>query len=227
MPSSLLAQFAQRLLLDADAVIPPLEAALEASPESQRETVAVLLDCEAILRQSAPGTPPALDPEAALWGLQVFCWAGQMVFDRHETRTTLPDHLSRQGPSGQHAADHWSVDIVLRFWPDLCNRARQIAGTDPLHETLAGGAAEWPLAAVGMDVDIPTDRLQTVLAAPTLRRIFVDRVVERQDARLAANREVRMILNDDAGAHAETLQLTGWLAASPTLKDSLSQGYRS
>ncbi len=206
-----LSEFAQRLLHDGNAAVPALSAILAPAAEDLRQATVVLCDAERVLRAAAPATPPALNAEVAVWALRVFGWAGYTALDRQQERTTLPDELSPSRPDTLRLDNHWSVDVVFRFLPELCQRAERIAPEDDLHATLEAIAAAWPLSTVGMPVEWSAESLQRVLSDRSLSRILVDRVAARADKRLAANETVQKMLRDDAGAYAELLKLQDML----------------
>lgn len=202
-----LAEFAKRLLHDGHAAIPPLSAILEPAAEDGRQATAVLCEAERVLRVAAPRTPPPLCAAAALWALQVFAWGGYTALDRNQERTTLPDELSQSRPDATLLENHWSVDVVFRFLPELCRRAQRIAPEDALHATLQTLAADWPMSTVGMPVEWSAESLRRVMSDRSLCRILVDRVAARADRRLAADETVQKMLRNDAGAYAEMLKL--------------------
>lgn len=202
-----LSEFAQRLLHDGNAAVPTLPTILAPAAEDLRQATVVLCDAEGVLRAAAPATPPPLNAAAALWALRVFGWAGYTALDRHQERTTLPDELSVSRPDATRLENHWSVDVVFRFLPELCRRAQRIAPEDDLHATLQAIAAAWPMSTVGMPVEWSAESLQRVMSDRSLSRILVDRVAVRADKRLAANETVQTMLRDDAGAYAERLKL--------------------
>jgi hypothetical protein len=151
------------------------------------QTIRLLGKADQIARQHAPGEPPAFDPLAALWAARVLQFACVRLVDKIEVDIDLPDDLAMAEPDATSAAQHWSVDLVFRSWWDLVKRSTAENKDDPLNTTLLNIASRWPLAAVGTTAKPSSDRLRIVWGHPSLRQIYIDRVIQRADREQAAD----------------------------------------
>lgn len=149
--------------------------------EEVSKTVQLLKKADQLARQHAPAEPPAFDPHAALWAARVVQFACVRLVDKIEMDIELPDDLAKAEPDAPSASQHWSVDLVLRSWWDLVKRSTTDNQDDPLNTTLLNIASRWPLAAVGTPAPIAHDRLSVVWGHPSLRQIYIDRVIQRVD----------------------------------------------
>ena len=147
--------------------------------EDRAATETALRDADALARLHAPMTAPPLQLASAMWAAQVMQFACRMMVDRIETDTSLPSKLLSQEPQGLTADDHWSVDLVFRFWWDLMKRAAQLSADDPLNQTLHEIARRWPLAAIGTSVVCDDARLDPIQNHDCLKRLYADRLTLR------------------------------------------------
>ncbi|MEM1069448.1 MAG: hypothetical protein AAGG48_30300 [Planctomycetota bacterium] len=142
-----------------------------------------LREIDQVARLEAPGVAPPLDLDGAIWAARVMRFFCQMLVNRVETATELPETL-KPGPKGKSAQDHWSTDLVFRAWWDLVFRAKKLAPSDPLISSLEDISANWPLAAVGTNTKCRSAKIDVVWRDDCLRRIFIDRIYRRRDSEL-------------------------------------------
>ena len=71
----------------------------------------------------------------------------------------------------------YSADLSLRYLPDLLSLAKGIASDDPLVHGLHAICRSWPLSSVGVP-DVGELDTGAFLSHPTLRRLYVDRIIE-------------------------------------------------
>ena len=131
-------------------------------------------------RISLPGNPPRFDAEAAAWSAAAVYSAACLVVYRDAGQPVLDELLGAKPPDGGTAAAHYSVDLVMRFLPDLVKLAKSAATDDPLIKRLLAWAVAWPLSSVGMEGvgSVDSGPLRT---SPTLMRLYADRVIATGD----------------------------------------------
>jgi hypothetical protein len=97
---------------------------------------------------------------------------------------------------------HYSVDLVMRYLPDLMNFAAGAAERDPLVEHLRRWAQQWPLSSVGIrglgDVSI-----DGFAESPGLMRLYADRILARPDTSRLADPRARQAVQCAVGMHQE------------------------
>ena len=105
--------------------------------------------------------------------------------------------LSQPCPGPIDPATIYSVDLTLRWLPDLLTLARAAATRDVLVDELLRLAREWPLSSVGIK-DLPGSEPGAIVEHPSLLQLYVDRIIARRDkSRLghpAVDRGVRTAL---------------------------------
>jgi hypothetical protein len=168
------------------------------APDAMREV-------DVVARLDAPGDPPVLDVPAAVWAAGVLNAACRLLVYRD--LTLGPDTpLAPPCPSGPSASAVWSADLTLRYLPDVLRHARAVAQDDPLVAALLELARAWPLSSVGVPgVPRPLD-LTHVWSHPSLRQLYVDRVIERQDNERLNDPATAGAVVAAVGAHGELLR---------------------
>lgn len=162
-------------------------------------------------RQRAPGTPPAFDPASAEWAFQRLYGISQLVVCREMGTDAVQDILTQPCPAPISPSAHWSVDLALRFLPDAARLAMRRSPGDPLNQALSEFAAGWPLSSIGMG-ELQGLNLTGILSHPSLRQVYVDRVIEKADTTRLNDPDVREAVRTAIGAHPELAPgLSQWL----------------
>ena len=100
--------------------------------DDRLSAAAILAEMERQVRDQAAGVPPEFCEPVALSSAETLLAACQMLVYR-ELDAKLPEIvLSDQRPGKKSASDHYSVDVVLRFLPDVFRLASAAAKDDPL-----------------------------------------------------------------------------------------------
>jgi|JI8StandDraft_1071087.scaffolds.fasta_scaffold211742_2 hypothetical protein len=97
-----------------------------------------------------------------------------------------------------------SADLVLRHLPEIHLLASRMSATDPLVAGIETAASRFPLSSVGITLPHLPD-LTNLKRHPALWQLYVDRIIERQDASRLADHEVRLAVADALGEHALSL----------------------
>lgn len=139
-----------------------------------------LAELEQAWRQTVPGTAPEFLIDAALWAAETIYRSSQcLVYP--ELSVQIARLITAPAPRGPHtAAQHYSVDLALRFLPDIWRLARSRAEEGPLVSQALDLAAEWPLSSVGIS-GISARSIDAIAADECLLALYVDRVLERKD----------------------------------------------
>jgi hypothetical protein len=151
-------------------------------------------------RTDAPSEAPPLVAPAASWGLQILYRACQALVFREIDAETVRRTLAEPCPLPPSPAVHYSADLSLRYLPDLLTLARGIAPDDPLVTGLTALAQAWPLSSVGV-ADARAVDPSPLLDHPSLRQLYVDRIIERGDASRLAHPAVRAAIREALGAY--------------------------
>jgi hypothetical protein len=158
-----------------------LTLAAEEPEIDQQKSEALLVSAEQIWRMQMPLDPPKFDVVSALKAAKVLECACRAIVHREIGIEQTEQFINECGlRCNDNPGQHYSVDLVLRFLPQVSERASRISDTDPLLEILKSIGREWPLSSVGMP-GCAIETLPIGLLHPSLWRLYVDRVISRRD----------------------------------------------
>jgi hypothetical protein len=171
----------------------------------------VVRQWDAANRLEFPGHAPALVPATAERTVERFYRACQFTVYRDVDAQTVaelfaePVHGAAAGRAT--AADHYTVDLVFRFLPELFRLAHRVSGADPLCDGLRLWAHDWPLSSIGMPptgmAEVNPDDLAAVCEDGGLLRQYADRVIARRDVSRLADPRVRAAVRTALGYYEE------------------------
>lgn len=190
-------------LFDSGAVeVPPIAPWDEAELQAARDA---LVGGERIYRDSLAEGTPALEIEAALWGAQQFYRAAQRLTFRNNAAAAPQQGPAERPPTDNGPAVQYSVDVMMRFLPDLIRHASAVPREDPLMATLYGWAADWPLSSVGVPLDRPVDddAVASIVSDRSLLIMYIDRIVARKDLSRLSHPSVIEAIRAAIGIHAD------------------------
>jgi hypothetical protein len=140
----------------------------------------ILLRVEREYRQHLPHVPPELDRDAARHGATLLYHGCQLLTLQEGNRQQIVAGLRAEFSGELTPAAHYSVDLALRFLPDLYAMARLHEQDSTVVAELQRVAALWPLSSVGMWVEVERSRCRFIQDR-CLLQLYVDRVIERRD----------------------------------------------
>jgi len=176
---------------------------------------AILDGFEAGWRLDFPGTAPEWDRESGLFAARVLYRGAQGAMFRQIGAEALRAGFALPPPDvGDAASAHYSVDVTLRFLPDLARMARGASADDPLVGLLDTLAREWPLSSVGMP-GVEPESIEPIAGHSGLLRLYVDRIVAAADTSRLGDPRVVDAARRAVGAHHELC---------PVLSRSLPRG---
>jgi hypothetical protein len=135
---------------------------------------------DAVARLEMADDAPDFRLEAARWGASTLYRACQLLVFRDLDQAAVKHGLSRPCPGTIDPATIYSVDLTLRWLPDLLTLARAAAIRDVLVEELLRLAREWPLSSVGIK-DLEGIEPGAIIEHASLLQLYVDRVIARRD----------------------------------------------
>jgi hypothetical protein len=189
-----LAAFLTHLASDGVAVV-------DAEEELQRGAGAmeIIRTWDAVQREEMSGRAPDLQPIAAEWAATRLYRGCQALVCRDLPPPEMQTMLREPCPVEPTPETDYTVDLVFRFLPDLVALARRVAQNDPLVEELLTLARAWPLSSVGLD-GVGEVEAARVLAHPSLRQLYIDRIVATGDASRVRDDSVRAAVRTALGA---------------------------
>ena len=163
---------------------------------------AAVQELDAAAREEMAFTAPQLNPMVAAWALGLIYRACQALVFREIEATSVEGTLTAPCPRPPSPSVCYSADLSLRYLPDLLSLARGIAPSDPLVAGLTALSRAWPLSSVGTagmeDVDVAA-----FVDHPSLRQLYVDRIIERGDVSRLKHPAVRAAVGEALGAYPD------------------------
>ena len=158
-------------------------------------------------RLEFPGAAPDLSLPALQWAATTLYQACQLLVCRDVSAEETTHALAAACPQGRSPETHYSVDLVLRYLPDLLANARRLAAGDALVEALTRIAWAWPLSSVGVPGLKPEDlsEVDTLISHRGLRQLYSDRIIQHGDAERLRHPGVRAAVGASLGDHAGAL----------------------
>ena len=163
-----------------------------ASEQPDQATLAEWLTLvEKPYRMQLPNTPPPLEITWAIWAVQQFYRASQLMVHRELDEQfiwmglqTEPAELhetnARELTATEVASIHYSVDLHFRFLPDLERLAKAAIPSDPLLKQIDAWAERWPLSGARLHrKSIDPEKLEPILRNHCLRIMYIERVLDR------------------------------------------------
>jgi hypothetical protein len=124
---------------------------------------------------------PPLSESSAVWGLTTLYRSCQFLAYREVEEETVRQTLSAPCPDEPSPSVCYSVDLAMRYVPELHTLTRGIAPADPLTASLLALGRAWPLSSVGL-ADLGDLDLAPFIDHRSLRQLYVDRIIERRDS---------------------------------------------
>lgn len=190
-------EFLQTISYNGRAVVGPWRAL---PPTELRDARRVLAELESHWRWEMPGRAPPFDGDAGLWGATLFYRACQLTVYRELGAEVIEREFATMPPTSLDASSHYSVDILLRFLPQLAVFAQRAATGDALVSALRRVGQAWPLSSVGMPGLGVTDA-HVITAHPSLLALYVDRIINTKDATRLSDERVRDAVSAAVGMH--------------------------
>lgn len=189
------------------------------APPPGEELTPLLRELDLRARAEAPCPAPPFGLDAARWGARTLHAAAQALTFRHLSLEGVARELRRPCPGSPSPGRSWSVDLCLRWLPDLGALTCALPNGHPLPGLLAELAAAWPLSSPGLSLGplaLDAAELGIVLSDPCLSRVLVDRALQRRDATRLREPRARELARAALGDHPELCPaLAGALAGEP------------
>ncbi len=178
-------------------------AVLPFGEDDVQETIGVLEKFYANDVIEMPHEAPAFSPQAAAWSARYLYHVIQLMLLRHLGDEQL-NELLIPFPGEMNAAAIYTVDLSFRHLPDVFRLAKGLAPEDPLVQRITDTALQWPFSAAG--IPLPGEpALDMILAHPSLRIAYVDRIIATRDGARCNAPRVTALVQEALGAYPEML----------------------
>lgn len=162
------------------------------------EIAPILMDMDLAARIEMAGEAPPVSMPAATWAALVFYQGALALAHRDIDAGMVRAALARACPAPPSPWVAYSVDLTFRWLPDLIALARGIAPSDQLVLGLLDLARTWPLSSVGV-AGVGKVSSDGFFEHPSLRMLYVDRILERGDVARLEDPLVREAVHECLG----------------------------
>jgi hypothetical protein len=169
--------------------------------------VAMLAEAFATHALSVAGPPIAFDPATACEAAELVRQSSWALVNREERLGDLKRRI-RMSKTPRTPSQHLSADLLLRYVPQILNRARALDPVDPLGELLIEVLRSWPLSGVLSDLEEAPRTALEFGAHPGLLLLYAERLAAhdrpawRPDPSSPAREYYELIREQQAGAPA-------------------------
>lgn len=174
--------------------------ALLEKPPSATEVGPILMELDLAARIEMAGDAPPLSMGPALWAAWMLYQGCQFLTFREMDAGLVKARLATPCPAAPSPWVSYSVDLAMRYLPDLVALARGLSPSDPLVAGLLVMARTWPLSSVGITGVGPV-QVGGFASHPSLLALYVDRVLERKDTTRLEDAQVREAVRAALGDH--------------------------
>lgn len=174
---------------------------LEISDEDVQEVITFLKEQYRIEALDYPHQAPAFDEAAALWGAKTIYLAAQLLLYRNTEIEDLPalfPPLELTNPSAV-----LSVDLCLRFLPELIKELSVIDVEDPLIPLLVKLLETWHYSGINYELDVETLNFEKLKTDACLQQLYCDRVVHYKKLKLAQHPSVKPMILANLGDYVK------------------------
>ncbi|MET3038074.1 hypothetical protein ABXT08_18390 [Chryseobacterium sp. NRRL B-14859] len=142
------------------------------------------------------------DQKTAVWAAKVLYHSAQLYLIRDNTEKNL-GKLIPEFKGTREVSSILSADLSLRFLPQIIVALNAIDPEDILIKMLEDILAEFHYSGIGYDLDLKYVNWEKELEDKTYRKLYLERIVEKKDYRLAEIPFINKLLIAEFGMHKE------------------------
>lgn len=138
--------------------------------------------------------------ETAVWAAKILYHSAQLYLIRENTAQNMDQLIS--GYKGvRDIPSFLSADLSLRFLPQIIDALYAVDPEDTLIRKLEDILVEFHYSGIGYDLDVRRVNWEEELKDPTYRKLYLERIVEKKDYRLAEIPYINKLLIAEFGMH--------------------------
>ncbi|MCJ8153675.1 hypothetical protein MKJ01_07845 [Chryseobacterium sp. SSA4.19] len=142
------------------------------------------------------------DREAAVWAAKVLYHSAQLYLVRKNTAKDLSQFIP-QYKGKRNVPSLLSADLSLRFLPQIMAVLQNADPEDPLIRLLENILMEFHYSAIGFDINLERVNWEEELKDATYRKLYLERIVEKKDDKLAEIPYINRLLIAEFGLHKD------------------------
>ncbi len=147
------------------------------------------------------------DANAALWAAKIIYHAAQLLLIREGTAKDLTK-LFPDFDKEIKVATQLSADLTLRFLPPIIIQLKLTDSDDALIPILEKMLATFHYSAIGYNLELILEDWATVLTDPTFKKLYLERIVAKEDYYLAEIPYINQQLNASFGLYKNQIWST-------------------
>lgn len=142
------------------------------------------------------------DSETAVWAAKVLYHSAQLHLLRENTSKDL-HQLIPMFKGKKTISAILSADLSLRFLPQIVEVLQITDSQDPLIKMLENILIEFHYSAVGFDLNLENINWEEELKDKTYRKLYLERIVEKKDYKLAEIPYINQLLIAEFGMYKD------------------------
>ena len=140
--------------------------------------------------------------QAAVWAAKILYYSAQLYLIRENTEKNI-EHLIPGFKGSRDVSCLLSADLSLRFLPQIIVALNTADPEDSLIPMLENILMQFHYSGVGYDLDLKNVNWQEELKDKTYRKLYLERIVEKKDYKLAEIPLINKLLIAEFGMHKD------------------------
>lgn len=140
--------------------------------------------------------------EAAVWGAKILYHSAQLYLIRENTEKNI-ENLIPAFKGSWDISSILSADLSLRFLPQVIVALNSVDPEDPLIAMLENILTQFHYSGIGYDLDLKNINWQEELKDKTYRKLYLERIVEKKDYKLAEIPFINKLITAEFGIHKD------------------------
>ncbi|WP_164723330.1 hypothetical protein [Chryseobacterium aureum] len=144
----------------------------------------------------------SFNKKAAVWAAKVLYHSAQLYLIRENTEKNI-ENLIPGFKGSRDIPSILSADLSLRFLPQIMLALNTVDPEDPLITLLENILTQFHYSGIGYDLDLKTIDWKEELKDSTYRKLYLERIVEKRDYKLAEIPFINKQLTAEFGMHKD------------------------
>lgn len=140
--------------------------------------------------------------ETAVWAAKVLYHSAQLYLIRENTSKNI-NQLIPEFKGIRNVSSILSADLSLRFLPQVITALNAVDPEDSLISILENILTGFHYSGIGYDLDLEKVSWEEELKDPTYRKLYLERIVEKKDYRLAEIPFINTLLMAEFGMYKD------------------------
>lgn len=140
--------------------------------------------------------------EAAVWAAKILYHSSQLYLIRENTEKDI-EKLIPGFKGTRDISSILSADLSLRFLPQLMIALHTVDPEDPLIARLEDILTQFHYSGIGYDLDLKNINWNDELKDTTYRKLYLERIVEKKDYKLAEIPFINKLITAEFGIHKD------------------------